>query len=158
MTHYPSYDACYKGYGLTRCDNGTYTAVNNTPELDDTVDYPNIGLGWVVDQGKTYDYNAICLRIDEVIAEREKRIGWVREFAKTCKNPDWTERYLLGSCDPNNRNGHRHRSHHTEAEYSEIWQDGNEYRMRWCMGYKNTSRTKYLYRRFLIGKKYIINN
>ena len=159
MQHsFPTYDAIYKGYGLTKCSDGTYTAVNITPELIDTVDFPNIGLGWPVDQGRTFDYDAICKRIDEVIAERDKRIGWVKEFAQTCEKSDWTERYLLDSCDPTNRNGQRHKSHHAEAEHNDIWFDGDEYRMWWCMGYVKTSRTKYLYRCFLIEKGYINKN
>ena len=113
MAHcFPTYDAYYRGYGLTKADDGTCTACNNTPELYDTVDFPNIG----------------------------------------------TERYLLESCDPNNRDGQLHKSHHTEAEHNDIWFDGDEYRMRWCMGYVKTSRTKYLYRCFLIEKGYINNN
>lgn len=159
MAHsFPTYDAYYKGYGLTKAADGICTACNNTPELFDTVDFPNIGLGWPVDQGRTYDCDALCKRIDEVITEREKRIGWVKEFARTCKNPSWTERYLLESCDPNNRDGQLHKSHHTEAEHNDIWFDGDEYRMRRCMGYAKTSRTKYLYRCFLIEKGYINNN
>ena len=159
MGHYfPNYEAYYNGYGLTKCKDGSYTAVNITPELYDKCDYPNIGLGWSVDLGKTYDYEAICKRIDEVIDEREKRIGWVREFVKTTEKPDWTERYLLSSCDPSNEYGHRSRSYHTEAERYEIWESGGEYYRHWGMGYVNVSKTMYLYRQFLIEKGYIEDN
>ena len=153
--YFPTYRAYYKGYGLTQCPDGTYTAVNNTLELHDECDYPNIGLGWPVDLGRKYDYEAICKRIDEVIADREKRIGWVREFAKTTEKPDWTERYLLGSCDPSNEYGHQSRSHHTEAETHEIWDAGYGYHMRWSMWWVETSKTKFLYRQFLIERGYI---
>ena len=159
MTHiFPTYDAYYKGYGLTKCSDGTFTALHDTPELYDEQDYPNIGLGFPVDQGKTYDCDSIRIRIDEVIAEREKRIGWVKEFSKTCKNPEWTERYLLDSCDPTNGNGHRSRSNHTEAEIYNIWYDGISYNMEWSMGCVTVSKTKFLYRKFLLGKGYITAN
>ena len=117
MAHlFPTYDAYYKGYGLTKCSDGTFTALHDTPELYDEQDYPNIGLGFSVDQGKIYDCDSIRIRIDEVIAEREKRIGWVKEFSKTCKNPEWS------------------------------------------MGCVTVSKTKFLYRKFLLGKGYITAN
>lgn len=155
MEHYfPTYQTKYRGYGINigskRC-----IASTDTPELYDKCDYPNIGYGWPVDRGIDYDYDSICKRIDEVIAEREKRIGWVREFAQTTKKPDWTERYLLSSIDPNNDYGHQGRSCHTKAELTNIWPSGDEYYMQWGMGRVKTSQTMYLYRQFIIAKGYI---
>ena len=159
MVHrFPTYDEYYRGYGLTRCKDGTCTAIRNTPELNDQTDYPNIGLGWSVDKGRSYNVEEMKQRIDEVIVERERRIGWVKEFAQTQEKPDWTKRYLLDSCDPNNDDGHRGRSHHTEAELYDMWSDGIHYYMRWGMGFVKVSKTKYLYRQFLIEKGYIIDN
>ena len=159
MAHlFPTYEACYKGYGLTKRNDGTYTAINNTPELHNQCDFPNIGLGWPVDQGRTYGYDAICKRIDEVIAERKQRIGWVREFAQTCEHPSMVSEYLLDSCDPRNIEGHRSRSNHTEAELYHIWFDGTGCKMRYGIGYVAVSKTKYHYRKFLIEKGYIEDN
>ena len=159
ITHlFPTYNAHYRGYGLVKREDGTYGAFSDTPELYDKQDYPNIGMGWPVDQGITYDYSAMCRRIDEVIADREKRIGWVKEFAQTQKKPEWTERYLLSDSDPDNDEGHRGRSYHTVGELYHSWQSGVEYYRRYGMGYVKISKTLFLYRRFLIGKGYIIDN
>ncbi|MBO4499155.1 MAG: hypothetical protein J5732_02750 [Bacteroidaceae bacterium] len=159
MIHwFPTYDECYKGYGLTKCQNETCTASNDTPELQGKMDYPNIGLGWSVDNGRSYSLEEIKQRIDEVIAERGRRIGWVREFSQTQKNPEWTERYLMESCDPNNDEGHQDRSNHAEAELYGMWYDGTYYKMHWGMRCVTVSKTKFLYRKFLIEKGYIIDN
>ena len=159
MAHwFPTYNEYYRGYGLTLCKDGSCTAVNNTRELHGKMDYPNIGLGWPVDKGRKYTVEEMRQRIDEVIAERERRIGWVKEFAQTQKKPEWTERYLLSSCDPGNNEGHGRRSYHTEAELYHSWQSGGEYYQRYSMGYIKISRTLFLYRQFLIEKGYIINN
>lgn len=153
--YFPEYALYYRGYGLTNGDGGRCSAMHDTPELYDKCDYPNIGLGWPVDKGRSYNLEEMKQRIDEVIAERERRIGWVKEFAQTQKKPDWTERYLLESCDPNNDDGHRGRSHHTEAELYHMWSDGIHYYMRWGMGFVEVSKTKYLYRQYLIERGYI---
>ena len=156
MAHYfPEYALYYRGYGLTDVDGDRCCAMHDTPELYDKCDYPNIGLGWPVDKGRSYNVEEMKQRIDEVIAERERRIGWVKEFAQTQKKPDWTERYLLSSCDPSNEYGHHSRSHHTEAERYEIWESGGEYYRHCGMGYVNVSKTQYLYRQFLIERGYI---
>lgn len=153
--YFPEYALYYRGYGLTNGDGGRCSAMHDTPELYDKCDYPNIGLGWPVDKGRSYNLEEMKQRIDEVIAERERRIGWVKKFAQTQKKPDWTERYLLESCDPNNDDGHRGRSHHTEAELYHMWSDGIHYYMRWGMGFVEVSKTKYLYRQYLIERGYI---
>lgn len=159
MAHcFPTYDECYKGYGLAKCKDGAYTACSDTSELQGKMDYPNIGLGWSVDNGRSYNLEEIKRRIDEVIAMRERRIGWVREFSQTQKNPEWTERYLMESCDPNNNEGHQGRSNHAEAELYSMWYDGTQYKMRWGFGCVTVSKTKFLYRKFLIEKGYIIDN
>jgi hypothetical protein len=155
---FPTYDEYYRGYGLTRCKDGSCTAISNTPELNDKTDYPNIGLGWPVDKGRSYNVEEMKQRIDEVIAERERRIGWVKEFAKTQPKPDRTERYLLSDSDPYNEDGHRGRSYHTVGELYHSWQSGVEYYRRYCMGYIKISKTLFLYRQFLIEKGYIIDN
>ena len=152
---FPKYDSYYRGYGLTERKDGTYSAINDTPDLHGQVDYPNIGLGWAVDNGRNYTLEQMQQRIDEVIAERDKRIGWVKEFAATCDKPERVESYLLSSCDPNNVEGHRGRSNHTEAELHHTWFDGTHYNMRWCFGYIAVAKTKHLYRQFLIEKGYI---
>ena len=36
-----------------------------------------------------------------------------------------------------------------------MWSDGIHYYMRWGMGFVEVSKTKYLYRQFLIEKGYI---
>lgn len=155
---FPEYDSCYRGYGLTERKDGTCCAINNTPDLYGQVDYPNIGLGWSVDNGRSYTTEQMHRRIDEVIAERERRIGWVKEFAATCDKPERVESYLLSSCDPNNLQGHQSRSNHTQAELYDMWFDGREYNMRYSLGYIGVSKTKYLYRQFLIEKGYIVKN
>lgn len=157
MAHvcYNGYNEYYRGYGLTYRKDGYCTASDDTPELWDKIDYPCIGLGRSLDNGRNYTVAEMKQRIDEVIAEREKRIGWVKEFAKTQKKPDWTERYLLSEWDPNNKMGHCGESHHHQAETTEIVKVDDEYRMPFGMGWVKTSKTKYLYRQFLIGKSYI---
>lgn len=143
------------GYGIVVRQDGTCCAYRDTSELDNELDYPYIGFGGPVDQGETFDIKAIRKRIDEVIAEREKRIGWVKEFARTQKSPKWVESYLMSSCDPNNIRGHSNRTHHTEAEMYGIWANSGEYLMRFGMGFRFTSKIKYFYRKFLIEKGYI---
>ena len=159
MAHlFPNFEAYYRGYGLTERKDGTYVACNDTPELYGKCDYPNIGLGWEVDQGKTFDRDAICKRIDEVIEERDKRIAWVREFAQTDNRPSFVSSYLLDSCDPRNIAGHKSRSRHAQAELYDIWCDGSRHLMRYSMGVVAVSETLYLYRKFLITKGYIKDN
>ena len=148
-------DTYYRGYGLEGRKDGTCLALSDTPDLHEEMDYMNIGFGGPVDRGRSYTVDKMKKRIDEVIADRQKRIGWVKEFSQTCKKPDWAERYLLQSCDPNNKRGHMRRSNHTEAELYHIWTDDWKYYMRSTFGYVETSRTKYLYRKFLIEKGYI---
>lgn len=146
-----AFHSYHGGYGIIKRADGTCCAYSDSEMLD----CPHIGFGAAVDQGKTFNLKTIRKRIDEVIAERAKRIEWVKEFAQTQKNPKWVEGYLMSSCDPSNRRGHGNRGHHTEAEMYDIWDNGGEYLIRYGMGFHLTSKIKYFYRRYLIEQGYI---
>lgn len=153
--NYINYDIYYKGYGLKIRNDKSCCALNDTPELRDELDFPNIGLGGPFDKGHSYTVEEMKKRIDEIISDREKRVLWVEEFAQTCKKPNLVKKYLLESCDTSNRNGHARRSNHTEAEIYNIWSDGVKYYMEYTLGFVETSKIKYLYRKFLCEKRYI---